>query len=209
MNKWDSINLGENEKPRLSYKDKSSLNDQLKPVFDSIVSSKRGVGTLSNGGLPGPFNGWMYTDAKLASALDTIGIAIRENTTKVPEMMKQISICCIAVHYKANVEYWAHSRLAKINGVPNEVLESMLNEQYPLFDDSEEGCKQEIAYRFTQEFLQSHGVSDFLYNETLDIIGSEQGMVEFICVIGHYTGLVAQLNILKVPNPGDKQIFEH
>ena len=44
MNKWDSINLGENEKPRLSYKDKSSLNDQLKPVFESIVSSKRGVG---------------------------------------------------------------------------------------------------------------------------------------------------------------------
>ena len=43
MNKWDSINLGENEKPRLSYKDKSSLNDQLKPVFDSIVSSKRGI----------------------------------------------------------------------------------------------------------------------------------------------------------------------
>ena len=167
MNKWDSINLGENEKPRLSYKDRSSLNDQLKPVFDSIVSSKRGVGTLSNGGLPGPFNGWMYTDAKLASALDTIGIAIRENTTKVPEMMKQISICCIAVHYKANVEYWAHSRLAKINGVPNEVLESMLNEQYPLFDDSEEGCKQEIAYRFTQEYLQSHEVSNSLYNLSL------------------------------------------
>ena len=109
MNKWDSLNLDKNEKPRLSYKDKSSLNDQLKSVFESIVSSKRGIGTLSNGGLPGPFNGWMYTDAKLASALDTIGIAIRENTTKVPEMMKQISICCIAVYYKANVEYWAHS----------------------------------------------------------------------------------------------------
>ena len=83
MNKWDSINLGENEKPRLSYKDKSSLNDQLKPVFESIVSSKRGIGTLSNGGLPGPFNGWMYTDAKLASALDTIGIAIRENLSLI------------------------------------------------------------------------------------------------------------------------------
>ena len=208
MNKWDSLNLKENEKPRLRYKNKSSLNEQLKPVFESIISSKRGVGTLSNGGLPGPFNGWMYTDAKLASALESIGIAIRENTTNVPEMMKQIAICCIAVYYKTNVEYWAHSRLAKNSGISNEILKSLFNEQYPLFDDTEEGRKQEIAYRFTQEFLQSHEVSDSLYDETLDIIGSEQGMVEFICVIGHYTGLVAQLNILKVPNPGDKQIFE-
>ena len=208
MNKWDSLNLKENEKPRLRYKNKSSLNEQLKPVFESIISSKRGVGTLSNGGLPGPFNGWMYTDAKLASALESIGIAIRENTTNVPEMMKQIAICCIAVYYKTNVEYWAHSRLAKNSGISNQLLESLFNEQYPLFDDTEEGRKQEIAYRFTQEFLQSHEVSDSLYDETLDIIGSEQGMVEFICVIGHYTGLVAQLNILKVPNPGDKQIFE-
>ena len=208
MNKWDSLNLDENEKPRLRYKNKSSLNEQLKPVFESIISSKRGVGTLSNGGLPGPFNGWMYTDAKLANALESIGIAIRENTTNVPEMMKQIAICCIAVYYKTNVEYWAHSRLAKNSGISNQLLESLFNEQYPLFDDNEEGRKQEIAYRFTQAFLQSHEVSDSLYDETLDIIGSEQGMVEFICVIGHYTGLVAQLNILKVPNPGDKQIFE-
>ena len=208
MNKWDSLNLDENEKPRLRYKNKSSLNEQLKPVFESIISSKRGVGTLSNGGLPGPFNGWMYTDAKLANALESIGIAIRENTTNVPEMMKQIAICCIAVCYKTNVEYWAHSRLAKNSGISNEVLESLFNEQYPLFDDTEEGRKQEISYRFTQEFLQSYEVSDSLYDETLDIIGSEQGMVEFICVIGHYTGLVAQLNILKVPNPGDKQLFE-
>ena len=76
MNKWDSINLSDNEKPRLSYKDKSSLSDQLKPIFESIVSSKRGVGTLSNGGLPGPFNGWMYTDAKLAITVESACLAI-------------------------------------------------------------------------------------------------------------------------------------
>ena len=28
----------------------------MKEVFDSIVSSERGVGTMSNGSLPGPFN---------------------------------------------------------------------------------------------------------------------------------------------------------
>ena len=91
MNKWDTNNLDEKNKPRLKYKSRSSLDRRLKKVFDRIVDSKRGIGVMSNGSLPGPFNGWMYTEAKLASALDTIGIAIRENTTKVPEMMKQIS----------------------------------------------------------------------------------------------------------------------
>ena len=55
--------------------------------------------------------------------------------------MKQISICCIAVYYKTNVEY-CYSRLAKNNGISNEVLESLLNEQYPLYN-SEEGYKQD------------------------------------------------------------------
>ena len=207
MNKWDTKNLSKNQKPRLGYKDKSSLNDDLVKIFENIISSKRSVGTLSNGALPGPFNGWMYADPKLAGALDAIGIAIRENTTMVSEVMKQISICCISVYYKANVEYWAHSKLAKKHGVSTEILNCILDEQYPNFEESNIGHEQEVAYRFTQEFLQSHQVSGSLYNETLAMIGSEQGMVEFICVIGHYTGLAAQLNILKVPNPGDKQIF--
>ena len=83
-----------------------------------------------------------------------------------------------------------------------------MGEQYPKFKGNAHEKEQEVSYRFTQEFLQSYQVSDHLYNETLNVIGSEQGMVEFICVIGHYVGLVAQLNILRVPNPGDKQIFQ-
>ena len=208
MNKWDTNNLDEKNKPRLKYKSRASLDHKLKEVFDRIVDSKRGIGVMSNGSLPGPFNGWMYTDYEFAKALDLIGNAVREHTSNVPEIMKQIAICCIAVHYKTNVEYWAHSQLAKKHGVKNEILEAILGEQYPKFKGNAHEKEQEVSYRFTQEFLQSYQVSDHLYNETLNVIGSEQGMVEFICVIGHYVGLVAQLNILRVPNPGDKQIFQ-
>tara|TARA_E500000178_G_C16993539_1_gene742029 strand:+ start:930 stop:1169 length:240 start_codon:yes stop_codon:yes gene_type:complete len=60
MNKWDTNNLDEKNKPRLKYKSRSSLDRRLKKVFDRIVDSKRGIGVMSNGSLPGPFNGWMY-----------------------------------------------------------------------------------------------------------------------------------------------------
>ena len=84
MSKWDTTGLGENKKPRLDYKNRDQLSDELKDIFDSIVSSKRGVGTLSNGALPGPFNAWMYTDTEMADALDKIGVAIRVKYQKCP-----------------------------------------------------------------------------------------------------------------------------
>ena len=48
--------------------------------------------------------------------------------------------------------------------------------KYPKFKDNVHEKEQEVSYRFTQEFLQSHQVSDNLYNETLNVIGSEKGI---------------------------------
>ena len=49
MNKWDTNNLDEKNKPRLKYKSRASLDHKLKEVFDGIVDSKRGIGVMSNG----------------------------------------------------------------------------------------------------------------------------------------------------------------
>ena len=92
MSKWDTTGLDENKKPRLDYKNRDQLSNELKDIFDSIVSSERGVGTLSNGALPGPFNAWMYTDTEMADALDKIGVAIRVNTKNAPSDLSLIHI---------------------------------------------------------------------------------------------------------------------
>ena len=52
MNKWDSNNLSLDELPRLKNLSRSDLDDGNKSVYDSIVNSERGVGTLSDGSLP-------------------------------------------------------------------------------------------------------------------------------------------------------------
>ena len=207
MSKWDTIGLDKNKKPRLDYKNRDQLSDELKDTFDSIVSSKRGVGTLSNGALPGPFNAWMYTDAEMADALDKIGVAIRLNTKNAPADMKAIAICTVAVYYKSNVEFWAHSQTALANGISQDILNDLLAEKDPSFEKTDSGNRLKFAYFFAKEYLATHRVSDTIYNETLDIIGSKEGITEFILAISHYIGLAAQLNILRVPNPGDKQFF--
>ena len=137
MTVWDSTGLAPEDQPRFDYVNREQISDDLKDVFDSIVGSQRGVGTLSNGALPGPFNGWMYTDPEMARALDGIGMAIRSNTTNVPKTMKEIAICAIGVHFRSNVEFWAHSKGAKKHGVSVKILDNLKNDQRPIFKDND------------------------------------------------------------------------
>ena len=209
MNKWDSNNLSLHELPRLKNLSRSDLEDGNKRVYDSIVNSERGVGTLSDGSLPGPFNAWMYTDHAMAESLDNVGIAVRKNTSNVSSQMKELAICTIACHFKCNVELWAHSKTAEKAGISAKIIESLYKGVTPQFDDSIDGLEQSMSYKLTKEYLSRYRVSDSTYEEALEVVGSVKGMVELVLVIGHYVGLAAQLNILRVPNPGDSQYFEY
>ena len=209
MNKWDSNNLSFDELPRLKNLSRSDLEDGNKRVYDSIVNSERGVGTLSDGSLPGPFNAWMYTDHAMAESLDNVGIAVRKNTSNVSSQMKELAICTIACHFKCNVELWAHSKTAEKAGISAKIIESLYKGVTPQFDDSIDGLEQSMSYKLTKEYLSRYRVSDSTYEEALEVVGSVKGMVELVLVIGHYVGLAAQLNILRVPNPGDSQYFEY
>jgi len=208
MSAWDSTGLSPEDQPRFDYVNRDQIPEELKEVFDSIVGSQRGVGTLSNGALPGPFNGWMYTDPEMARALDGIGMAVRSNTTNVPKTMKEVAICVIGAHFRSNVEFWAHSRIALAAGVRQEVLDSIYNSEKPSFSDNEEEPFQKAAYDMAMEYLDGYRVSDETYQTVLDLLGSEKAMIELVLVMGHYIGLATQLNILRVPNPGDRQFFE-
>ena len=209
MTVWDTTGLAPEDQPRFEYVNREQIPNELKEVFDSIVGSQRGVGTLSNGALPGPFNGWMYTDPEMARALDSIGMAIRLNTTNVPKAMKEVAICVIGAHFRSNVEFWAHSRIALAAGVRQEVLDSIYHGEKPSFIDSEEERRQRAAYKMAGEYLNDYRVSDETYQGVLDLLGSEKSMIELVLVMGHYIGLATQLNILRVPNPGDKQFFNN
>ena len=209
MSTWDSLNLDVKDLPRLGYLTLESLEPEMKEIFTSITDTERGFGTLKNGGLPGPFNGWMYTDPEMARALDDIGMAVRSNTTNVPKTMKEVAICVIGAHFRSNVEFWAHSRIALAAGVRQEVLDSIYNSEEPIFFETGEEPFQKAGYDMTKEYLETYRISDKSYQTILDLLGSDKAMIELILVMGHYIGLATQLNILRVPNPGDRQYFEN
>ena len=90
-----------------------------------------------------------------------------------------------------------------------EVLDSIYNSEEPIFFETGEEPFQKAAYDMAKEYLETYRISDKSYQTILDLLGSDKAMIELILVMGHYIGLATQLNILRVPNPGDRQYFEN
>ena len=86
-------------------------------------------------------------------------------------------------------------------------LDNLKNDQRPIFKDNEFERILSVTYEFVKEYLNLFLIKDELYDKMFSVIGSEKGMVEFVLVISHYIGLAAQLNIMRIPNPGPTQIF--
>ena len=120
-----------------------------------------------------------------------------------------MAFCVIGDHFRSNVEFWAHSTISFAAGVRQEVLDSIYNSEEPLFSNKGEESFQKAAYDMTVEYLKNYRISDKTYHTVLDLLGSEKAMIELIQVMGQYIGLATQLNILRVPNPGERQFFEN
>ena len=209
INRFDTRSDDPDIQPRLSPRTRNQLTAEHRAIHDGIVESVRQVNEMSNGALPGPFNAWMYLSPSLTQALDTLGVAIRTETAEVSIVLKEIAVCVVAAHRRCNVAFWAHSAIALRAGLSAEVLHDLKNRRTPAFEDlpGVSAADQSTVHRFVRSYLDEHRVSDDLYDELRQILGSDRAMVELVVVIGHYCTIAAQLNLLRVPAPGDEQPF--
>ena len=208
-NLFDTMSDDPRNQPRLKPRSRETLGPDHQRIHDGIVSSVRKVQQMSNGALPGPFNAWMYVDSSLTSALDTIGVAIRTETSAVPNVIKSMAVCVVAAHRRCNVAFWAHRRGALSAGLSPETIEAIRCQQDPFFEDIEavSGNDLRVIYDFVRCYLLHSRVSDEQYQRALSVLGSERSMVQLVLVIGHYCNIAAQLNLLRVPAPGASQPF--
>lgn len=210
-NPFDTISNDPNDKPRLAPRNRESLSEAHQNIHDNIVSSVRGVKEMSNGALPGPFNAWMYAPIKLTKVLDELGVAIRTETKEVPIILKEIAVCVVASHHQCNVAFWAHTKSAAAAGLSEKIIDDLKNNKTPNFENLPEasGSNQEAVYDFVKTYLETKRIDDSKYQNLHTILGSDKAMVQLVLVIGHYCGLAAQLNLLRVPAPGSSQAFSN
>lgn len=174
---------------RLSPLDTDKLDPSQKAAFDAIASGPRGTG------LPGPFDPWLRSPGLAVAALG-LGDHCRFNSHLSPAL-RELAIIVTGKHWQAQLEFWAHSRMALEAGVSASAIEAIRVGETPTLEGD-----QQVVYELVSEYLGSHRVSDSVYERTLAALG-EQSLVDLVGLMGYYCLVCATLNVFRVPVPAE------
>ena len=104
---------------RLPYLRRDDLSDSGQAVWDSITKTRGDAVVNAEGGLIGPFNAWLFAP-DVGSRLADLGATLRFGTS-VDRLLLELAIITVGAYWKAEFEWWAHSRMAREHGVAAEV----------------------------------------------------------------------------------------
>lgn len=176
---------------RLRELRRDHLSPMERALFDAITTGKRSTGDGSSahitptGGLRGPFNALLHAP-HVGDAIQRLGERLRFEGL-LPPRLREIGVLCVASHWKADYEWWAHARIAKECGVPEPVIAAIRrHERPPLTDPAER-----LVHDFSRALLGERQVSDPLYRETAAALG-EAALVELVALLGYYS-LIAMI----------------
>ena len=183
---------------RISYITPENFTEAQQHLFKSITGGKRGEGRApedllnSEGGMSGPFNAWLRSPI-LGEAAQRLGETVRFEST-LPPQLRELAILIVAAKWKAQYEWWAHERIARREGLDDQIIESVKAETAPAFSNPTEA----VVHNFARELLGEGRVSDNLYDEAVELL-SEAGVTELVILLGYYTLVSMTLNVFEVP----------
>lgn len=173
---------------RLANLELDDLTPEQRRVAEDIMKSRGGTGVR------GPFGVWLRSP-EFADRAQRVGDFCRYHT-RLPQHIVEFAIIITAYHFKAQVEFYGHSRLAIEAGLPAETAEAVRVGKRPQFRDDTERA----VYDLVMEYFEKHRVSDQHYQAALAQLG-EEGLVELVGIIGYYAMVAASLNVFEVDLP--------
>ena len=139
------------EKYRLAPLDLARLTPEQRAVADAIVSGPRG-------GLRGPFEPWLRSPV-LADRAQKLGEYCRFSSS-LPKDLSELAILLTGKRYRAQFEFWAHVRLARQAGLPEDIIEAVRLGRTPRFRRESE----RVVYDVVTEYFTTNRVSDAAYS---------------------------------------------
>ncbi len=122
-----------------------------------------------------------------------LGDYLRYKTT-LGNQLNEFVILITARHYTQHYEWSVHYPIAVQAGLKADMVKAIAEGRRPAGMSPD----QEIAYDFTSELLQNHGVSDQTYARAVARFG-EQGTIEMVGVSAYYTYQSMVLNTARTP----------
>ena len=125
------------------------------------------------------------------------------NRTTLTRGLIELAIIVTARHWRSNVEWVAHARLALANGIAQHIVDDVFEQRRPTRASAEELVVYDVAHALHE----NHELPRDVYDRAVARFG-EQGLVEIIAAIGFYTMVSMTLNAFVVPTaPGEPTPF--
>jgi len=183
---------------RLKPKTFAELTAQQQEQYERI---KRARPPRDDGQFGGPFDPWIRSP-EVAQRAMSLGNYIWERTS-VGRRIVELAIIVTGRHWRSNVEWVAHARMAREQGVSDAVIQAVFDRRMPQDAPDDEKLTIELcrALHETQDLPKP------LYDRAIATWG-EQGLMDIIQTIGFYTFVSMTLNAFDIPTgPGDPTPF--
>ena len=180
------------EKYRLAPLDLAKLTPEQRAVADAIMSGPRG-------GLRGPFEPWLRSPV-LADRAQKLGEYCRFSSS-LPKDLSELAILLTGKRYRSQFEFWAHMRLARQAGLPDDIIEAVRLGRTPKFRRDVE----RVVYDVVTEYFATNRVSDPTFKRAIEALG-EQGLVDVVGTVGYYSLVSMTLNVFQMELPAGEKV---
>ena len=179
---------------RLPPRRRPDLDDRGAALWDTITSSRGQQIVGADGALAGPFNAWV-TAPTLGERLLALGTVLRFESS-LDRRLLELAIITVGAHWKAEFEWYAHSRMAREAGLSEDVIDAVRRGDAPPFATDSERTVHAVA----GALATTGSLDDATYREAEGLLGPA-GLVELVSLCGYYTLVSYTLNAFAVPLP--------
>ncbi len=182
----------------------SKLDAEQRALFDAITKGERSKGRpledflLEDGSLRGPFNAWLQAP-RIGQPAQLLGESLRYRG-QLPPRLRELAILTVAARWRADYEWWAHSRIARAEGMSEESIAAIKAGRAPSDVDTE----ALMVHRFACELMDARRISEQSYRDVAKALG-DAGAVELVTLLGYYTLVSMVLNAFEVPLPAGEE----
>lgn len=178
---------------RLSPKSFDQLNPAQQEQHTRIAQMRKPDADDQFGG---PFDVWIRSPEVAKRAL-SLGNFIWERTS-VGRRIVELAIIVTGRHWRSNVEWVAHERMARAEGVSDEVIQAVFDQCMP--DNAPED--ERLTIEVCRALHETQDLPLDLYQRAVAMWG-EEGLMDIIQTIGFYTFVSMTLNAFNIPTSED------
>ncbi|MEA3067877.1 MAG: 4-carboxymuconolactone decarboxylase [Sphingomonadales bacterium] len=166
------------------------LTPAQQALVDSIRSGPRGQATQ----IRGPFAVFLHSPdyGQLAQQLG----GFCRLKTRVPPRLSEFAILVTAKLWRAHYEWYAHVPHAERAGVTPQTIRALRAGRIPKSAPKDERA----VYDFIMELYRRKRVGDKTYARLHALLGDD-GMVEFVGILGYYVLIAMSLNVFRMGPP--------